>query len=86
MCRTLAEALQYVPASQCAGVSATCPRDPHLRADQLVGVNEVEWWPNNWGLVNSVFLFHSRRFDWKEVRTRHSGVGNVVTHRIVFHK
>jgi hypothetical protein len=26
--------------------------DPYLRAGQRVGVNELEQWPNNWGLVN----------------------------------
>ncbi len=29
------------------GVSATRPRDPHLRAAQLVDVKELERWPNN---------------------------------------
>ncbi len=33
------------------GISATCPKDPHLRVAQLVGVKELERWPNNWRLV-----------------------------------
>jgi hypothetical protein len=31
------------------GVSATRPRGSYLRVDQLVGVKELELWPNNWG-------------------------------------
>jgi hypothetical protein len=34
------------------GVSATRPRGSYLRVDQLVGVKELERWPNNLGLVN----------------------------------
>ena len=38
----LAPTLQYATTASCAGVSATRPRDRHLRADQLVGVKELK--------------------------------------------
>jgi len=47
----VAPTLQHATPASCAGVSATRPRDPHLRAGQVVGVKELEQWPNNWGQV-----------------------------------
>jgi len=47
--RALAPSVQHAAPASCAGVSATQPRDPHLRAGQRVGVKELERWPNNWG-------------------------------------
>jgi hypothetical protein len=55
----VAPTLQRAPTASCAGVSATRPRDSYLRTDQLVGVKELERWPNNWGQVNAKSLLRS---------------------------
>lgn len=37
--------------AQCAGVSVTGPRNPHGHPDRLVGVSELNRWPNSWGQI-----------------------------------
>lgn len=39
-----------------AGVSATGPREPHGHTDRLVGVSELNRWPNRWGQISLLVL------------------------------